>query len=109
MRPFSLGDLTAAARVLWCVPETQRSALLHTLFAAADEADAHRLKTGRLHSHFGNGSLSAVAHGHPMADRVDFSDRSYCRCLVQVLEAYLTRAPLSACARDALRGSRVEF
>ena len=109
MRPLSLGDLTAAARVLRPLTEPQRGAMLAGLLAAADEADAHRLKTGRLHPRFGNGSLSAAAHRHPMADFVDFSDPGFCGCLILILRAYLERKGLPTGARNALRGRRIEF
>ena len=87
MRPVTLTDLSAAARVLLALPEDRRAAALGALLARAECADRHRHATGQAHPAYGNGTLLAAALAHPGADPAGPGDRAYLSCLAQVLEA----------------------
>ena len=92
MRRVLYGDVTAAARALLAVPVEARGPLLVRLFAEAEAADAHRLRTGRAHPHYGTGSLMSAALGHPVAREPFLDDPGYAACLAEVFEALVARA-----------------
>lgn len=87
MRPLLHGDVSCAARALLAVAPGKRAALCRRMLREAEAADRFRLRHGRLHPRWGNGSLMAAARGHPMADEPGFDDAGYRRCLVLVLRA----------------------
>lgn len=62
MRPVTLGDLCAAARVLLAYPDRDWSQVAACLLAQADAADLHRLTHGT--SRYGNGTLMAASLSH---------------------------------------------
>ena len=85
MRPILLGDLDVAARVLLAVPEPDRPARMARILVIADLADRYRMRTGRNHVSFGDGTLSAAARGRgPVAGRWA-SDRDYRAAFLCVL------------------------
>ncbi|MCA0202835.1 MAG: hypothetical protein LCH92_00715 [Proteobacteria bacterium] len=81
MRPVTLTDLAAAARVLLALPEQQRRAGMAALIAGAEAADRYRQTTGRLHPAYGNGTLLAAALAHPAADPATPGAPEYLACL----------------------------
>ena len=87
MRPVLHGDVSCAARALFAVPPEARAALCQRMLREAEAADRFRLRHGRLHPRWGNGSLMAVARRYPMADEPGFDDAGYRRCFVMVLRA----------------------
>jgi len=95
MRPVTLTDLSAAARVLLALPEGRRAAGMAALIARAEAADRHRQTTGRLHPAYGNGTLLAAALAHPAADPARPGAPEYLACLALAAGALVGRAPLS--------------
>lgn len=99
MRPVTLTDLSAAARVLLALPEGRRRAGMAALIARAETADRHRQATGRLHPAYGNGTLLAAALVHPLADPATPGAPEYLACLAlaaeALVQALLGHAPLS--------------
>ncbi|MCW1934316.1 DUF7742 family protein [Pararhodobacter zhoushanensis] len=91
MRPVTLTDLAAAARVLLALPKAQRAAGLAALIARARTADQHRRDTGRNHPAYGNGTLLAAALAHPRAEPQSPGGVDYLMCLAQVIDALLAR------------------
>ena len=87
MRPVTLTDIAAAARVLLALPEAQRAAGLAALLARATAADRHRCDTGCNHPAYGNGTLLAAALAHPCAEPRSPGSADYLACLAQVIEA----------------------
>jgi len=92
MRRVLYGDVTAAARALLRVEPAARRPLLLRLFAEAETADAHRLRTGRAHPLFGTGSLMSAALAHPVAREPCLDDPTYAACMAEVFEALVARA-----------------
>lgn len=88
MRPVTLTDLAAAARVLLAQPEAQRAAAMAALIARAEAADRLRRDSGRLHPAYGNGTLLAAALAHPGANPPP-GDCDYLACLALAAEALL--------------------
>lgn len=92
MRPVTLGDLAAAARVLLARPPGLRPAAMAALIARADAADRLRLAERRHHPLYGNGTLMAAALAHPRADPSDPGGEDFLSCLALATEAALTHA-----------------
>lgn len=85
MRSLFHGDLSAAARALLAVPQSQRNSLCLKMIAEAEVADAHVRSSGRLHPLYGNGSLMAAARNRKLVDEPGFDDVSYCQWFELVL------------------------
>ena len=100
MRPVTLTDLAAAARVALALPPGERAAGIAALIARAGAADRHRRATGRAHPH-GNGTLGAAALTLPQADPKAPGDADYLGCLALVLDA-LRAGPLENPVRSAI-------
>ena len=98
MRPPTLVDAVAAARVLRAAPEAGRPALLRRLICETRQAARHLRATGRAHPRFGDGSLIAAALRHPVVREPGLDDPAYCRCLAFVLVAIAEedRPPISS-------------
>ncbi len=91
MRPVTMTDLAAAARVLLALPEARRAAGITALLARADCADRHRRTGGGVHPAYGNGTLLAAALVHPQADPATPGAADYLECLALVIDALLRR------------------
>ncbi|WP_114964934.1 hypothetical protein [Alkalilacustris brevis] len=89
MRPVLHGDIVAAARVLLRLPRAARRERIQVLIAAARLADAHRLRCGRAHPLYGNGSLMDAASRQPQAPEPLPEDAEYLACLRDVIEGLL--------------------
>ncbi|MBN8294192.1 hypothetical protein JI664_19630 [Rhodobacter sp. NTK016B] len=95
MRPVTLTDIAAAARVLLALPEGRRRAGMAALIARAERAEHHRVTTGRCHPLYGNGTLLSAALAHPardppydpVCDRNRPGASDYLACLALVTEA----------------------
>lgn len=87
MRPVMHGDVVAAARFLYALPEQNRYRALRRLMQQAEDADFYRRQTGKVHPAFGDGSLmtAALAKSPPSEPALD--DRDYCGCMAMVFEA----------------------
>lgn len=92
MRPVTLGDLSAAARVLLAQPERLRPAAMAALIVRAEAADSLRRAEGRYHPLYGNGTLMAAALAHPRADPATPGGIDYLACLALATEAALHHA-----------------
>jgi len=99
MRPVLHGDVSAAARALLAAAAEDRQALGARLLDQAEAADRHRLRTGRLHPQWGNGSLMGAARRYPLAVEPGFDDPDYCACMILILQA------LRACGSTRKRQS----
>ncbi|TMV90121.1 hypothetical protein FGG78_13460 [Thioclava sp. BHET1] len=88
MRPVQDGDLIALARVAMLWPEARRAARLERALAQADAADWHRIRRGRMHPKWGNGSLMSWALDQPAGPR-DPNDGCYLEALRAVCTALL--------------------
>lgn len=91
MRAVLHGDAVAAARVLFALSEAERGAVMVRMLDEAHWADAYRKRTGRAHPLWGNGSLMAAALRRRVVSEPPVSDPDYCRCLIRVFEAILSR------------------
>lgn len=87
MKPVLPGDVSAAARMLLTVPPHARTKGAERLIDEARAADVHCRRTGRAHPRWGNGTLMAAAHGHPMGQEVCFDDPDYLDCQLAILHA----------------------
>jgi hypothetical protein len=92
MRPVTLGDLAAAARVLLAQPEALRPAAMAALIARAEAADRLRQAEGRHHPLYGNGTLMAAALAHPQAGAPPPVGEDFLSCLALATEAALIHA-----------------
>lgn len=89
MRQMLYGDLSAAARVLLLVPQSDRKDMCRQLLLEAEMADRYVKRFGRFHTRCGNGSLLAAARRHPMLAEPSFSDPLFCATMMTVLTAFL--------------------
>ncbi|MEW2913328.1 hypothetical protein [Leisingera sp. JC11] len=85
IRPVLPGDVSAVARALLAVPEGDRLRLCRRIFGGAAEAAAHCGLYGHLHPHWGDGSLSAAARRHGLAEEPFLDDPAYLSCTRLVL------------------------
>lgn len=91
MRPVTVTDLCAAARVLLALPEDHRAAAMQALIRRAEAADRHRRETGHAHPAYGNGTLLAAALAHPARDPAAPGAPEYLGCLALAIETLLRR------------------
>ena len=91
MRPLLHGDITNAARALLQVPRGARRDLCARMIDEAEAADVHCRRVGRLHPHWGNGSLMSAARKRVLADEPTFDDKDYCACFEMILRALIDR------------------
>jgi len=94
-RPVLPGDVSAVARALLLVPAERREALCRRIFGMAAEARAHTDLLHRLHSHWGDGTLSAAARRFALAEEPFLDDPAYLaytRLVLRELDATLARS-----------------
>ena len=92
MRRVMHGDLVAAARALLPVPPTQRAAQIARWLAEAHAADRYFRRLGRVHRHWGDGSLRTRVLGVPLPPEPALNQPNYLHCLSCVLNALARRA-----------------
>ena len=97
------GDAIAAARVLLRHSRRRWAWVLHRMLAEAASASAWRLRTGRAHPRWGDGSLTAAALRRPCASEPPLSDPSWCRIVAFVYLA-LSRGALGTLPLDRSDG-----
>ncbi|MBK5947400.1 hypothetical protein CCR83_13340 [Rhodobacter veldkampii DSM 11550] len=102
MRQITLGDVTAVARALMLVPGPARIALLDWMLDAAGAADRYRKRLGRVHPHWGNGSLMAVARRGRLMPEPWLTEPDYLDCLGLVIAALAQRGARRAFPRVPL-------
>ena len=91
MRPVLHGDVVAAARVLYALPEALRVRELARLMQKAAWADAFRKQSGRVHPVWGDGSLMTAALAAAPPPEPQLNDPDYCGCLAMVFEGLVAR------------------
>jgi len=84
MRPVLFGDVTAIARSLLKMKDKDRATAVHQALTQASAADAYRIRTGKLHQRWGNGSLSSAVERYPKASEPFLDDIDYCSCMALV-------------------------
>lgn len=87
MRPVTLGDICAAARVLLALPEARRPLAMKALIARADAADRARRTTGAAGQ--SNGTLMSAALTLPQAAPETPGAPEYLACLALAIEEVL--------------------
>ncbi len=85
MRVASHGDVVAAARAVYALPESDRRGALNRLVRAATWANKFRKEHRRVHPYWGDGSLMAAALAEDPPPEPQLTDPDYCQCLVLVL------------------------
>lgn len=85
MRTILLGDIIAAARVLFLAPSDHKISLLGTMIEQADAAHDYQKRLGKPHPAWGNGSLMARANCEPQAPEPPASDSAYLQALHLVI------------------------
>jgi len=83
------GDVAAVARAVSGLPRAARARRIAGLIAAAEAAEAHRLRCGQAHPLWGTGSLMAATSGMAKGDEPDFDDDAYCAAWIAVLAALI--------------------
>lgn len=91
MRPVLAGDVSNAACVLLGLPQGLRKSACRRMIRQAETAERHRLRTGRAHPQFGNGSLMAAARRYRRVPEPNFDCLDYCACFQMVLTEFLAR------------------
>ena len=84
------GDVVAAARVLYALPEEARSETIDRLLTNARRADRYRRETGKVHPFWGDGTLMTAALSTDPPAEPKLADEDYCACLAQVFEALIS-------------------
>lgn len=87
MRPVQLADIECALRHLLQVPPARQGAVMADLLARAETADRYRLRSGRRHPTYGDGTLMAAALGLGVAPRPAGYDARALACLAGVVAA----------------------
>ena len=101
------GDVVAAARVLYSMPESLRDAAIAQLLQESVWANRHRKAHGRVHPVWGDGSLmSAALNRRPVAEP-PLSDADYCDCLARVFEALISWRKDPGVSRPTHSGCRL--
>lgn len=102
MRPVLHGDAIAAARALKRRPADERGPALALMLARAEAADAFRIRFGRAHPAWGNGSLMALVGRETLPAEPPLDDPDYCRCLSLVygVLAEWSQAHAASCGRS---------
>ncbi|MCV6824099.1 MULTISPECIES: hypothetical protein [Halocynthiibacter] len=91
MRPFLHGDITALARALVALPRADWPRRAVEIMAQAEAADIYRIRTGRAHPNWGNGSLMAAANATEQLPESGLEDRVFCAALAYVFAMIATR------------------
>ena len=91
MRPPTISDALAAARVLYRVPPDRRFGVLARLFWEADAAQIASVEKRACAG--GDGSLMSVALRRSPVPEPSLEDGEFCRCLALVLPALSERQP----------------
>lgn len=94
MRPVLQGDVSNAACVLLGLPQGLRKSACRRMIRQAETAERHRLRTGRAHPQFGNGSLMAAARRYRRVPEPNFDCLDYCACFQLVLTELVARHPV---------------
>lgn len=89
MRPVLHGDIVSAARAVLTLPSGARKPAIRRMFLQAEAADTYRLRHGKAHPVWGNGSLMAVARMQPLPAEPALGDTDYCACMADVFEALI--------------------
>ncbi|MEP2717238.1 hypothetical protein [Pseudophaeobacter sp.] len=93
MLPVLPQDVSTVARALLLEAEPQRSTLCQMLLDRAELAARHVARTGRLHPHWGNGSLDAAARqSSALATEPPWNNPSYINCLILILQELQRRS-----------------
>lgn len=87
IRPVTISDAIAAARVLLALPPLRRPWALRRMLREATLAEAHRRATGRMHARWGDGTLMSAALRRPCRPEPRLDDPNYRACLIAVLKA----------------------
>ena len=86
-----MSDLPHAARALYGVPHEQRGAFCARLVWRAHVADKYVKRLEKLHPHWGDGSLRAVALGHSALLRTTPNTGEMLACMAVVVQALQAR------------------
>lgn len=78
-------DISAVARALLAAPVDQRQARCRVIYNGAGLAASHLRTTGKLHQHWGDGSLSAAARRFPLEREPRWDQLDYLDCLLMAL------------------------
>lgn len=93
MRPVTLGDLCAAARVLLDHPDHTWPQIMADLLAHADHADQYRQTHGN--AHLGNGTLMGAALSFGPSPAPATADPRHLAALGAVIAAVIAHGPQS--------------
>jgi hypothetical protein len=91
MRGVMHGDLVAAARALLPVPPAKRGGQIARWLAEAHAADRYFRRFGRVHRHWGDGSLRTRVLGAELPPEPALTQPDYLHCLRCVLAALARR------------------
>ncbi|MGB3147952.1 MAG: hypothetical protein WBA91_09395 [Paracoccaceae bacterium] len=90
MRAVTYADIIAAARRLWALEESERSALMSLSLSRAHAADLYRKRTGRVHPFWGNGTLAGYfGSAGPLAPAPPLIAPGFMEALFQALHSIL--------------------
>lgn len=106
MRRIGWTDVHAAACVLGGLPVWARANAVDRMLTCAAAADAYRLRFGKAHPEWGNGSLFGMLRmAHDGFAEPDFSDPDYQQCVSEVLSALGRRHPYAQAKQVGMVGS----
>lgn len=86
MRAVFYGDVCATVRALLVVQSDQRGAACKRIFKEADIADRFVRRLGKVHPHWGAGTLRDAAQNRALAPDPGFDDPDFLDCLSLVLD-----------------------
>lgn len=89
MRQVLHQDIVALARCLGPVSKACRRKFALVQIGLAHAADLYRIRTGRAHPVYGNGTLMSCLAGLPRGDEATFDNLDFAECMVHALEAVI--------------------
>ncbi|MBR9863103.1 MAG: hypothetical protein GYB24_06645 [Rhodobacteraceae bacterium] len=87
MRAVLHQDIVALACCLRALPATARKRAARKIVDRTARADCYRLRTGRVHPFYGNGTLQSFCQSLPKLCEGRLDDPDYADCLIRALKA----------------------
>jgi hypothetical protein len=87
MRAVLHRDIVALAKCLLALPCQQRASFATLQLQLAHAADCYRIRFGKVHEIYGNGTLGSCCAKAPYQSERPLDDPDYVDCMIKALEA----------------------
>ena len=90
MRAVLHQDIVSLARCLLALPRKERRPFADLQVKLTDAADRYRVRFGRAHALYGNGTLASCCSQNESVSERRLDDPDYADCMIQALEAVVS-------------------